>query len=278
VRHGVFNLDAQNRPSQMFSSSDKTTLTPRDRADLSALADGTIDPARRAAVEARIAQSPQLTAVYERERQFVEMVHRANEQTRAPLGLRQRIEAQRPSARARARRRFGYGGGLAGALAAVVLALILLLPGASPGAPSVSQAAELATLGPAQSAPAPDPTAPAVKLLSNVEDVYFPNWSRRFDAQAVGQRRDRFHGRLATTVYYRWQGRIVAYTIVGLPALSQPSAKLSWRNGTELRTFEHNGRHVVSWRRDGRTCILSSAAVAPARLQKLAAWTAPAIK
>ncbi len=260
-----------------FSSSDKSTLSPREQADLSALADGTIDPARRAEVEARIAQSPELTALYERERRFVELVHRANQQTRAPLGLRERIEAQRPSPGKRARRRFGYAGGLAAAVAAVVLALVLLLPGGSPGAPSVSEAAGLATLGATQAAPMPDPSNP-IKLGTDVEEVYFPNWEKRFDATAVGQRSDEIAGRPATTVFYRMNGKTIAYTIVGQPALSGSPSKESWLQGTELWTFEHNGRQIVTWKRDGRTCILSSSDLAPNQLQKLAAWTAPGIK
>jgi hypothetical protein len=260
-----------------FSSSDKTTLSPSEQADLSALADGTLDPARRAEVEARIAQSPEMTALYERERRVVELVHHANEQTRAPLRLRERIEAQRPSPAKRARRRFGYAGGLAAGLAVVVLALVLLLPGGSPGAPSVSEAAGLASLGATQAAPMPDPSNP-IKLGSDVEDVYFPNWEKRFEATATGQRNDTLDGRPATTVFYEMNGKTIAYTIVGEPALSASPSKETSLNGTRLWTFEHNGRQIVTWKRDGRTCILSSADVAPGQLQKLAAWTAPGIK
>ena len=138
----------------------------------------------------------------------------ANERTRAPLRLRERIEAQRPSPAKRARRRFGYAGGLAAGLAVVVLALVLLLPGGSPGAPSVSEAAGLASLGATQAAPMPDPSNP-IKLGSDVEDVYFPNWEKRFEATATGQRNDTLDGRPATTVFYEMNGKTIAYTIVG---------------------------------------------------------------
>jgi hypothetical protein len=79
------------------------------------------------------------------------------------------------------------------------------------------------------------------------------------------------------TVYYRWHGKLLAYTIVGAPALSQPSAKVTHLNGINLRTLKLNGRLVVTWRRAGHTCVLSGVGVAPAQLQKLAAWTAPGI-
>jgi hypothetical protein len=262
----------------MPSSSDNTNLTAREQAELSALADGSLDPARRASVEARIAASPELGALYERERRVVEMVHRANAAERAPARLRARIEAQRPSPRVRARRRAGYASGFAVALAGVVLAVVLVLPGGSPGSPSVSQAAALAGLGPTHAPPTPDPSAPKVKLGRGVQEVYFPNWEHSFGARAIGQRSDGLGGRPAVTVYYRWHGKTLAYTIVGLPPLSEPAAPVTQWNGSQLRTLRLDGRFVVTWRRDGHTCVLSGKGVSPGQLQKLAAWTAPGIE
>jgi hypothetical protein len=261
----------------MSSQADNTRLSARELADLSALADGTIDPARRPEVEARLAASPELTALYERERRVVELLHRVAVTDRAPARLRARIEAQRPKPAVLARRRFGYAGALAGALAVVALALALLLPGGTPGAPSVSRAADLAVLGATAPPPAPNPGAPNVKLGYGVQDVYFPNWERRFDVRAVGQRTDGLGGRPAVTVYYRWGGKLIAYTIVGGPALTEPAANITRRNGVELRTLTLNSREVVTWRRNGHTCVLSAKGVSTALLQKLAAWTAPGI-
>src|SRR5438477_12085133 len=127
-----------------MASAANPSPTEHQLAELSALADGTLDPSRRAAVEAWIASSPELTARYERERGVVEILHHARATDRAPARLRARIEAERPSARVRARRRVTYSGALAGALAALALALVLILPAGTPGAPSVSQAAALA--------------------------------------------------------------------------------------------------------------------------------------
>jgi len=255
--------------------------TPKPRrgehAELSALADGTLDPDRRTAVEARIAASPELTALYEQERRAVRVLHRARQTDRAPAALRARIEAQRPRASSRARRRVGYGGGLAAALAVIVLALVLVLPSGTPGAPSLGQAAALAGLGAAAPAPAPDSEAPAVKLERNVGNLYFPNWARRFGWHAVGQRVDHINGRVAVTVYYKWRRAIVAYTIVAAPALDQPSARVTRVNGTDLRTLRLGGRLVVTWRRAGHTCVLSGVSVSASDLQHLAAWKAPGL-
>ncbi|HUA71896.1 MAG TPA: hypothetical protein VMA96_12455 [Solirubrobacteraceae bacterium] len=261
----------------MASRADQTKPTAAELADLSALADGTLDPARKADVEARIAASPELTSLYERERRVVDALHQARATERAPAALRAQIEAARPSGRARARRRFAYGGVAAAALAAVVLALVLALPSGTPGAPSVSDAAALAARGPVQAAPTPDPSMPAARLHQSVGDVYFPNWTSKFGWQAVGTRTDKLGGRTAITVYYRWKGDTIAYTIVHAPPLAEPSsAQASNWEGTQMRTLAINGRTVVTWRRAGDTCVLSGTGVKADELQKLAAWKVPA--
>jgi hypothetical protein len=260
----------------MSSHADNSTLSAREMADLSALADGTLDPARRPEVEAHIAASPELSALYERERRVVEMLHRAAVTDRAPASLRARIEAQRPKPAPLARRRFGYAGALAGALAAVALGVALILPGGTPGAPSVSDAAALAIKGANQPAPVPSPGEPSGTIGDGIQAVYFPDWKGHFHAVAVGQRTDGLGGRPAVTVYYRWKGKMVAYTIVGLPALSQPNASLTHKNGVALRTLKIDGRTVVTWRRDGHTCVISGPGLSASDLQRLAAWSSPA--
>jgi hypothetical protein len=250
--------------------ADSPDIDPRELADLSHLADGTLDPARRAEVQARIAASPELTALYERELSVVEVLHEARASDRAPAALRARIEAARPSKTVRARRRISYGGALAGALAAVALALALILPAGSPGAPSVSQAAGLAVLGPAMGAPATDPNSPD-NLEARVGDLSFPNWSQQYKSPATGQRSDRINGRTAVTVYYSWRGQEIAYTIVGAPALATPAARVTNVSGTQVQTLSQHGRTVVTWRRNNHTCVLSATGVPAIVLQRLAA-------
>jgi anti-sigma factor RsiW len=259
----------------MAPRAENSEPTAAELADLSGLADGTIDPDRRAEVEARIAASPELSALYERERRVVEALHQARATERAPERLRARIEAARPTRTVVARRRLGYVGALAGALAAVALALVLALPGGTPGAPSVSDAAALAVRGPTQAPPAPDPVRPEAMLHQNVGEVYFPNWGRSLGWRAVGARTDRLRGHEAITVYYQWREDRIAYTIVSAPALPKPAAHRTWLHGTELRTQTQDGRLVVSWYRGGETCVLSGRGVTADELQKLAAWRAP---
>jgi hypothetical protein len=260
----------------MPPAADDNRQNARELAELSALADGTLDPARRPEVEARIAASPELSVLYERERRLLAALQRARTTDRAPTALRARVEAARPSRPAVARRRIAYGGGLAGALAVVALALVLILPSGTPGAPSVSQAAALAVRGPDQSAPAPDPTNRLKRLNESVGDVYFPNWASRLNWRATGERTDRLGGRPAVTVYYARHGERIAYTIVGAPALAEPAAPRTWLDGTEMQTLTLNGRLVVTWRRAGDTCVLSGSGVTASELQTLAAWKVPA--
>ena len=260
----------------MASGADQTKPTATELADLSALADGTLDPARKADVEAHIGASPELAALYERERRVVQALHHARATERAPEGLRAKIESSRPRRATAARRRLAYAGAAVAALAAVVLALVLALPSGTPGAPSVSDAAALAARGPAQAAPAPDPGRPGARLHQSVGDVYFPNWTSRFGWEAVGSRTDKLGGHTAITVYYRWRDVTIAYTIVHSPPLPEPSGKAASWDGTELRTLELNGRLVVTWRRAGDTCVLSGTGITAAELQRLAAWKVPA--
>ena len=261
----------------MASPADRTQPTEAELAELSALADGTLDPTRRESVQARIAASPELTALFEREQRVVQALHQARATERAPARLRTRIEAARPSRATATRRRFAYGGAVAVALAAIVLALVLALPSGAPGGPSVSDAAALAGRGPTLTAPVPDPDNPRARLYQSVGDNYlFPNWTARFGWNASGARIDTLNGRTAVTVYYERDGMTIAYTIVHSPPLGEPSGKQTWQNGTEFRTLTVNGRKVVTWRRDGDTCVLSATGVTAADLQTLAAWKVPA--
>ncbi len=251
----------------MTSLEDRAEPDRRTLADLSALVDGTLDPEREPAVRELIARSPELSRRYERERQAVEAL-RTVRADGAPAQLRMSIDARRRTVR-RSRSRRIYVGSLATAVAAAVAALVLLLPGGTPGSPSVSQAAALALRGPAMSPPAKQGS----KLNQDVEEIYFPDWSR-LHWHAVGQRIDHLGDRMAVTVFYGWGRRRVAYTILTAPALRWPGTTTLRVNGVELQGFSSKGRLVVTWRRSGHTCILSATGMTTAQLAGLAATEA----
>jgi hypothetical protein len=99
--------------------------SPRDEergdqelAELAALADGSLAPGRRAALEARVAASSELADRLAEQQRAVALTQRAAAEVEAPAALRARVEAQRPARRARAQRRLVLiGAGVTAALA-----------------------------------------------------------------------------------------------------------------------------------------------------------------
>lgn len=66
-------------------------LSPAELAQLSALADGSLDPARRLAVRAKVGTFPVLPDLYARESEIVNLIRMVGAAERAPAGLRTRI-------------------------------------------------------------------------------------------------------------------------------------------------------------------------------------------
>jgi anti-sigma factor RsiW len=247
-------------------------LSDDQLADLARLADGTLPADRRAEVEARVAASPELASIVERQGVALDAL-RGTADTGAPARLRAHVERRRAAGgRAAGRRgRVVIGGAIATA-SAVLLAVILVLPGTFSGGPSVADAAALAQKPPTQAAPRNVTGVPQL-LRAEVDDVAFPNYAAKFGWKPAGARRDDPSGRGATTVYYEKDARTIAYTIVSGDALDPPSdARSTTRGRVEYRTFREDGRTVVTWERDGHTCVLSSTTAPPVELLKLADW------
>jgi anti-sigma factor RsiW len=99
--------------------------------ELAALADGSLAPERRAALEARVAASPELADRLGEQQRVVALARSAAADVEAPLALRARVEAQRRSRRAVAPRRLVVIGGTAAALLAVAVGLTVLRSGSS---------------------------------------------------------------------------------------------------------------------------------------------------
>ena len=244
-------------------------LTDDELADLARLADGTLPTARRAEVDARVAASPALAAAFERQGVALGALRRTAT-TGAPARLRAHVERRRAPRRARPRR--GLLGGVAAAAGAAALALALVLPGALSGGPSLAEAAALGLRPP--TLPAPQAVAGTPQLLrAAVDGVPFPNYRAKFGWAPTGARRDEPSGRHATTVFYEKGGRKIAYTIVGGDALDRPGGlRAQTRGGVTYRTYRDHGRTVVTWQRNGHTCVLSARAARPAELLALADW------
>ena len=247
-------------------------LSEEQLADLARLADGTLPADRRAEVEARVAASPQLASMLERQGVALEAL-RGTAEIGAPARLRADVERRRTDRAAGGRRRGTvFGAPIAAAAAAVALALVLVLSGGSSSNPSVADTTALAQKAPTQGAPAPVRGDPAL-LSARVDDVPFPNYSSKFGWKAAGARHDAPSGREATTVFYEKGARTIAYTIVSDGALDPPQgARVTRRDGVVFRTLREGGRTVVTWERNGHTCVLSSRAARPGELVALADW------
>jgi hypothetical protein len=89
-------------------------------AELAALADGSLPPGRRAALEARVAASSELADRLAEQERAVMLTRAASAEVDAPTALRARIEAQRQARRTPVSRRL-VAIGAAGAVAAVVV-------------------------------------------------------------------------------------------------------------------------------------------------------------
>jgi Anti-sigma-K factor rskA len=102
--------------------------------ELAALADGSLDPERRAELEARIEASPILADRLAEQERAVALLQGAGENVEAPAGLRARVEAQRSTRMVRAPRRLALGGVAAAAVAAAAVVAVVVSGGSgSPG-------------------------------------------------------------------------------------------------------------------------------------------------
>jgi anti-sigma factor RsiW len=249
-------------------------LSARDLAELAALADGTLPPERRAAVEARVAGSPELLELYQRQVQAVSAARTLAGDQPSPA-LREAVVAQRHALDAQPGRAWWRVPvprlALAGVLAAVAVIVGAVVLTGRPGGPSVAEAAALAERPPTAPAPQREPGSESA-LAIGVDGVAFPDLARSYGWRADGIRRDRLDGRDATTVFYGKDGERIAYVIVSGSGLRRPSGiEEATRDGVLFQTMRSDGRYAVTWRRAGHTCVLVGT-TSPDELLRLASW------
>ena len=192
----------------------------------------------------------------------------------APQGLRERLaeDRRRAAAPTRWRRRPAALIAAGSALAAIVVALVIVLAPGSPSAPSVADAAAVA-LGPATgSAPRVDSADPRF-VAASVAGIRFPNYAYDSTWRTVGARLDTLDRRPSRTVIYGRGPVRVGYTIVdGAPLDAVAGARREAADGTPVWVARLDGALVVSWERDGHTCVLASRAATQGQLLSFVAW------
>jgi catechol 2,3-dioxygenase-like lactoylglutathione lyase family enzyme len=207
---------------------------------------------------------------------------RALDDVVAPDRLRHAVEAtvadaERSRARGDRRLRLRLGGALAaaGAVAAVLLVVLVLGGGSGDDAggatPTVRQVARVALRPSAAPAPA---TVPGGEVLTaHAGPIAFPTWTRA-GWRAVGERTDTTGGHELRTVFYvDGDGRRIGYAIADAD-LPVGGGRVVVRRGVPVRVLAHGKTAVVTWRRDGRTCILAGRGVPVGKLVTLASYSA----
>jgi len=104
-----------------------------DEEELAALADGSIEPDRRAELEARIDASPMLVDRLAEQERAVALLRGAGDEVDAPAELRERLDAQRSARTVRTPRRLALGGIAVVAVAAAAIAVAVVASSGSHG-------------------------------------------------------------------------------------------------------------------------------------------------
>jgi hypothetical protein len=143
--------------------------------------------------------------------------------------------------------------------------------GGGTAAPSARVAATVALRQP--TAPAPAASGGGETLAAHAGPIAFPTWTR-VGWHAVGARTDTVAGHELRTVFYAdTTGRRIGYAIADAQ-LPVAGGQLVVRRGAQLRVLDRGATSVVTWRRDGRTCVLAGRGVPVERLLTLASYAA----
>jgi hypothetical protein len=205
---------------------------------------------------------------------------------RAPDRLHRRIEKLQAEAllrsprmrvlpdRAMPRSRLGPAAVVAGVAAVLVVALVVALSVSGPGGSRVVQAAELSLRPSTEPAPITNKEQPAL-VERSFAGVTFPAWSGKFGWRTDGARSDELDGRETATVYYTHTHHRIGYTVISGRTIKPPEdAETLNVRGVELHRFRLGSQDVVTFERNGRTCVLSGDVHDPDTLVKLASWKA----
>ncbi|HTU30349.1 MAG TPA: hypothetical protein VMF07_13280 [Solirubrobacteraceae bacterium] len=256
-------------------------------AELTRLADGSLPESEREQLRATVAGSPELQMRLRDQQRAVSLVQSTGE-IAAPASLRASVAGLTDATSGRPGRYRGRQGaadrrqtafwrqrasiGLV-ALAVVLIAVVsTVLHGQT--APTVGSTARLAlarATGPAPTVSSSDHDVLALRP-TGASSIPFPSYARFTAWRATGVRRDTLQGRHVTTVFYSVGGTRVGYAIVSGAALAMPRGS-TVRGPTGIRYVfvSSGGAQILTWRRDGHTCVIAGRSVSRSTLLALAA-------
>jgi hypothetical protein len=236
--------------------------------ELTRLADGSLPAARQADLLAQIERSPELTAALAEQERAVTMLRALNEP--APAALRARLDELTGVSAPRRARRWRPALVLPGAtvIAAAAAAVVILVTGGTT-APTVPAAAHFALASATLPSPPVDPSA-SDELTLRGAGIPFPVWNKQGWTTA-GARTDTVGGRRITTVFYKGpNGKRIGYAITGGTPLSGVHGNTASRYGVTFTMQPAGNAKLITWVRNGHTCIIAGRNVSYATLLRLA--------
>jgi hypothetical protein len=155
------------------------------------------------------------------------------------------------------------------ALAAAAAVVVVLLSGGS-SAPTVPAAARFALAASTMPAPPVDHSDPT-DLTLKAAGIPFPAWGVKAGWVTNGARSDTAGGRKVTTVFYvDPDGERIGYAIADGAPLSGAHGSTVKRYGVNFTLQTSNGARIISWVRQGHTCVIAGRTVSYQRLVELA--------
>jgi anti-sigma factor RsiW len=245
-------------------------------AELTQLADGSLDPARQDELRAQIRKTPALARALAEQEHAVKLLRSTSEIT-APEALRARLDAlvAEPSQSAERKRRWprlrlSFALPAMAAVAAAVVVAVLIIGGNGTAGPTLPQTARAALSASTLPPPADSATNPA-QLDVSVGGIPFPDWSRNIGWRTLGQRNDTLGGRRVVTVFYAGhKGTRIGYAIVSGPPINVSGDTTLHEGGNTYTLFNLGNARGITWRRDGHTCVIAGRGVSDAKLLALA--------
>jgi hypothetical protein len=233
-------------------------------AELARLADGSLPADREAQLRAQVQGSPPLADALAEQERAVALLRMVDEP--APASLRARVDALTESGRRRRRRTWRGLAIPAAAALAIIIAAVVILAGGSGAGPTLPQTTRLALSAATRPAPAVDPANPAL-LRATSDGIRFTNWR---GWRPIGSRVDVINGHRIVTVFYQRgpDGPRVGYAIVSRPPLEREEYHGGYQVSYTL--LHQDSARLVTWIRDGRTCVIAGRSVSDQTLLRLA--------